>query len=140
MDAKAVLDAWFAFGEDAEVTDAGDAGWRSANELGDFADRAGGEEDGTGARWTRAGSGRRNCRPDQPALTSSPSIGSSRRESSADRRAPPRKAPPTRPPAPAATPVMTWLFWFSAWTWALTAGSCARRRSGRLGRTPASLH
>ncbi len=37
--------AWFAYGEDAEVIDAGDAGWRSANELGDFADRpAGGEE------------------------------------------------------------------------------------------------
>ena len=27
------------------MVDAGDAGWRSANELGDFADRAGGEEE-----------------------------------------------------------------------------------------------
>ncbi len=37
--ARAVLDAWFAFGEDAEVVDAGDAGWRSGTELADFADR-----------------------------------------------------------------------------------------------------
>jgi hypothetical protein len=34
-----VLDAWFAFGEDAEVVDAGEAAWRSANELRDFAAR-----------------------------------------------------------------------------------------------------
>ena len=39
MDAKAVLDAWFAFGEDAIVPDAGELGWRSAAELGDFAAR-----------------------------------------------------------------------------------------------------
>ncbi len=39
MDAKAVLDAWFAFGEDAIVVDAGELGWRSAAELGDFAAR-----------------------------------------------------------------------------------------------------
>lgn len=39
MNTKEVLEAWFAFGEDAEVLDAGDAGWRSATELGDFADR-----------------------------------------------------------------------------------------------------
>ncbi len=32
-----VLSAWFAFGEDAEVVDAGEQGWRSANELDDFA-------------------------------------------------------------------------------------------------------
>ena len=45
MDAKAVLDAWFAFGEDAVVPDAGEQGWRSAAELHDFAARrAGGEE------------------------------------------------------------------------------------------------
>jgi len=37
--ARAVLDAWFAFGEDAEVVDAGEAGWRSGTELADFADR-----------------------------------------------------------------------------------------------------
>jgi hypothetical protein len=42
---KQVLDAWFAYGEDAEVVDAGEAGWRSATELGDFADRAAGEEE-----------------------------------------------------------------------------------------------
>ena len=32
-----VLSAWFAYGEDAEVVDAGEQGWRSANELDDFA-------------------------------------------------------------------------------------------------------
>jgi hypothetical protein len=37
MDAKAVLDAWFAYGEDAEVAGAGDQAWRSAAELHDFA-------------------------------------------------------------------------------------------------------
>jgi hypothetical protein len=37
--AREALDTWFAFGEDAEVVDAGEAGWRSANELSDFADR-----------------------------------------------------------------------------------------------------
>jgi hypothetical protein len=40
-----VLEAWFAFGEDAEVVDAGDTGWRSANELGDFVDRPAGDEE-----------------------------------------------------------------------------------------------
>ena len=39
MDAKQVLDAWFAFGEDASVPDAGELGWRSATELHDFAAR-----------------------------------------------------------------------------------------------------
>ena len=39
LDAKAVLDAWFAFGEDAIVPDSGEQGWRSANELHDFAAR-----------------------------------------------------------------------------------------------------
>jgi hypothetical protein len=38
LDAKAVLDAWFAFGEDAEVLGAGDEGWVSRSELKDFAD------------------------------------------------------------------------------------------------------
>jgi hypothetical protein len=42
---REVLDLWFAYGEDAEVIDAGDAGWRSANELGDFADRPAEAED-----------------------------------------------------------------------------------------------
>ncbi len=37
-----VLQTWFAFGEDAEIIDAGDAGWRSATELADFADRPAG--------------------------------------------------------------------------------------------------
>ncbi len=35
---KQVLEAWFAYGEDAEIVDAGEAGWRSANE-GTAADR-----------------------------------------------------------------------------------------------------
>jgi hypothetical protein len=40
MAAQDVLNTWFAFGEDAEVLDAAEAGWRSANELSDFAARA----------------------------------------------------------------------------------------------------
>ena len=40
-----VLAAWFAFGEDAEVPEAGEAGWRSSTELADFADRPAGAED-----------------------------------------------------------------------------------------------
>ena len=43
--AREVLDAWFAWGEDAEVVDAGEQGWHSRAELHDFAARpAGGEE------------------------------------------------------------------------------------------------
>ena len=38
-DAKGVLDAWFAFGEDAIVPESGEKGWRSAAELSDFAAR-----------------------------------------------------------------------------------------------------
>lgn len=34
--AKDVLETWTSFGEDAIVVDAGDDGWRSANELDDF--------------------------------------------------------------------------------------------------------
>lgn len=45
MTAKEVLEAWFAFGEDAEVVEAGEAGWRSATELGDFVDTPAGSED-----------------------------------------------------------------------------------------------
>jgi hypothetical protein len=45
MSPQQVLDAWFAYGEDAEVLESGDAGWRSANELHDFAARAAGEEE-----------------------------------------------------------------------------------------------
>jgi hypothetical protein len=40
-----VLDAWFAFGEDAEVQEAGDDAWRSGTELSDFADRPASAED-----------------------------------------------------------------------------------------------
>lgn len=39
LDARGVLDSWFAFGEDALVIDAGEGGWRSAAELADFAAR-----------------------------------------------------------------------------------------------------
>ena len=42
---KEVLEAWFAFGEDAEVVDAGESGWRSATELGDFVDSPAGAEE-----------------------------------------------------------------------------------------------
>jgi hypothetical protein len=43
--ARDVLDAWFIWGEDVEVLEAGEAGWRSANELGDFADRPADDEE-----------------------------------------------------------------------------------------------
>ena len=45
MTAKDVLEAWFAFGEDAIVIDAGEAGWKSATELGDFVDNLASRED-----------------------------------------------------------------------------------------------
>jgi hypothetical protein len=38
LSAREVLDAWFAWGEDVEVMGAPEGGWRSANELGDFAE------------------------------------------------------------------------------------------------------
>src|SRR5208337_977196 len=43
--AKEVLEAWFAFGEDAVVIDAGEGGWKSATELGDFVDTRASQED-----------------------------------------------------------------------------------------------
>ena len=45
LTAREVLDAWFAFGEDAEVVDAGDGGWRSATELSDFVGHAASAEE-----------------------------------------------------------------------------------------------
>ncbi len=45
MTPREVLDAWFAWGEDAEPMDAAESGWRSANELSDFADRPATEEE-----------------------------------------------------------------------------------------------
>ena len=45
MAAREVLDCWFAFGEDAEVLDAAEQGWRSANELADFADQPAREDE-----------------------------------------------------------------------------------------------
>jgi hypothetical protein len=38
LDAKAVLDAWFAFGEDAEVVGAAEAAWVSGSELKGFSE------------------------------------------------------------------------------------------------------
>ena len=49
MDAEAVLEAWFAFGEDAEVVGGGDQAWRSATELHDFAARR--AEDAEDRNW-----------------------------------------------------------------------------------------
>lgn len=45
MTATEVLEAWFAYGEDALVLDAGEEGWRSAAELHDFAARQAGDEE-----------------------------------------------------------------------------------------------
>jgi hypothetical protein len=45
MSSKDVLEAWFAFGEDAVVIDAGDGGWKSATEIGYFIDNRGSSED-----------------------------------------------------------------------------------------------
>jgi hypothetical protein len=45
LGADDVLKTWFAFGEDAEVLDAGEEGWRSATELADFAARAASDEE-----------------------------------------------------------------------------------------------
>jgi hypothetical protein len=45
MAAQDVLTTWFAFGEDAEVLDAPEDGWRSAHELSDFANRAASAEE-----------------------------------------------------------------------------------------------
>jgi hypothetical protein len=38
MSAEGVLEAWFAYGEDAAVTGAGEGAWKSATELRAFAD------------------------------------------------------------------------------------------------------
>ena len=45
LSGREVLDAWFTFGEDAEIADNPQGAWRSATELGDFADRPANEED-----------------------------------------------------------------------------------------------
>jgi hypothetical protein len=45
MTPEEVLEAWFAYGEDAEVLDAAEAGWRSAAELGDFSRQPASEEE-----------------------------------------------------------------------------------------------
>ena len=49
LTSREVLDAWFAFGEDADVLGDGDiapdGAWRSAAELADFADRRGSAEE-----------------------------------------------------------------------------------------------
>ena len=43
MGAEAVLEAWFTFGEDAEVVGAGDEAWKSATELHAFAEAKAGD-------------------------------------------------------------------------------------------------
>jgi hypothetical protein len=45
MSSKDVLEAWFAFGEDAVVIDAGNGGWKSATEISDFIDHRASSED-----------------------------------------------------------------------------------------------
>jgi len=40
-----VLDAWFAYGEDAQVVDAAEAGWQSGANLADFSERPAGAEE-----------------------------------------------------------------------------------------------
>ena len=42
---RKVLELWFLYGEDAQVVDAGDAGWQSGTELSDFADRPASDEE-----------------------------------------------------------------------------------------------
>lgn len=45
MASREVLDTWFAYGEDAEVVEAGENGWRSGAELADFVDHPAGAEE-----------------------------------------------------------------------------------------------
>ena len=40
-----MLNAWFTFGEDAEIADQPEGAWKSATELADFADRPANGED-----------------------------------------------------------------------------------------------
>lgn len=42
---RKVLELWFLYGEDAQVVDAGEAGWQSGTELSDFADRPASDEE-----------------------------------------------------------------------------------------------
>ncbi|MDE2581944.1 MAG: hypothetical protein KGL52_09940 [Rhodospirillales bacterium] len=64
MSTKEVLEAWFAWGEDATVIDAGEAGWQSGAELGDFADRPAGAED---RDWRALDPRRIDAADDEPA-------------------------------------------------------------------------
>ncbi len=45
VDGRKVLELWFLYGENAEVVDAGEAGWQSGTELSDFADHPASDED-----------------------------------------------------------------------------------------------
>ena len=45
LTSRGVLDAWFAFGEDAEIAGKPQGAWQSGTELADFADRAASEEE-----------------------------------------------------------------------------------------------
>ncbi len=42
---REVLNAWFTFGEDAEIADQPEGAWKSATELADFAERPAKDED-----------------------------------------------------------------------------------------------
>lgn len=42
---RKVLELWFLYGEDAQVVDAGEAGWQSGTELSEFADRPASDEE-----------------------------------------------------------------------------------------------
>jgi len=45
LNSRDVLDAWFAFGEDAEIDGQPEGAWRSATELADFGERPASEDD-----------------------------------------------------------------------------------------------
>ena len=45
LTSREILDAWFAFGEDAEIADAPQGAWRSATELAQFADHPASEDE-----------------------------------------------------------------------------------------------
>jgi hypothetical protein len=45
LSSREVLDAWFAFGEDAQVLESAGAGWQSAANLADFAEHPAGAEE-----------------------------------------------------------------------------------------------
>ena len=61
---REVIDAWLAFGEDAEVIDAGDDGWKSGPHIAVFADQPANRDD---RNW-RALDPRQDDDPEEPEL------------------------------------------------------------------------